>query len=213
MRHRTCYIVGAGDCRGLGFSPDLGDLVIAADGGLEYLVAEGITPDIVLGDFDSLSSDRDLPQGAEIIRMPREKDETDTYAAALAGIDRGCNRFIIYGGTGGRLSHTFANVQTLSMLAARGVRGYLMGDGFVATVVCGGSSLLFPEDMSGYISLFSLGDRCEGVTVKGLKYELTGADLTNTYPVGVSNEFNGRSATVELSRGMLLAIYAGRRTL
>ncbi|PWL56319.1 MAG: thiamine diphosphokinase, partial [Clostridiales bacterium] len=74
----VCYIVGAGECGGLNFSKTTGDLVIAADGGLTYLEREGIAPDLVLGDFDSLEGDR--PSG-NVLAYPSEKDETDMFLA------------------------------------------------------------------------------------------------------------------------------------
>ena len=111
----VCYIVGAGDFHG-SFTPAKDDLVIAADGGYLALMERGIRCDILLGDMDSLSelgvasSDCKAP---EILKFPVEKDETDTHLAYLEGARRGYTEFYIYGGTGGREDHTFANYSLL----------------------------------------------------------------------------------------------------
>ena len=105
-----CYIVGAGELHSLP-SPTEGDLVIAADGGLDALASGGITPAVVVGDLDSLSGR--VPEGVEILRHPVEKDETDSHLSYLEGAKRGYTRFSLYGCTGGRDDHTFANYSLL----------------------------------------------------------------------------------------------------
>ena len=88
-------------------------LVIAADGGLRYLEEQAITPDLVVGDFDSLGR---VPEGGNILRHPVEKDDTDTMLAVKLGLAQGCDTFLLYGCTGGRPDHTYANYQTLGYL-------------------------------------------------------------------------------------------------
>ncbi len=86
----VCYIVGAGDCPPLdNIRINEGDTVIAADAGLRYLRAAGINPDSVIGDFDSLGS---VPEGGKVTVLPAEKDVTDMYAAAEAGVAAGLHR-------------------------------------------------------------------------------------------------------------------------
>ena len=107
---RVCYIFGAGDRCKRPISLHSDDLVIAADGGFDYLEEIGLRADIVLGDFDSVIS-YDLPSDA--MRYPRDKDDTDMFIAAKLGLEKGYTEFIIYGGLGGRLDHTLANIQLL----------------------------------------------------------------------------------------------------
>ncbi|MDR3224894.1 MAG: thiamine diphosphokinase, partial [Clostridiales Family XIII bacterium] len=106
------------------------DFIICADGGLEFAAADGIMPDAVIGDFDSLSRDpdaiiqsirRNISSGGtdknpEIIRLPREKDETDTISCVQYAIAKGISDFLIVGGLGGRFDHSIAIIQTLSFL-------------------------------------------------------------------------------------------------
>lgn len=206
MRVPVCFLVGAGPTDpGLSLSPRPGDLLIAADGGLPAVEGMGLTPDLVVGDFDSLGQCPDHPN---TVVLPREKDVTDMHAAIDLGLERGYTRFVLYGGTGGRLAHTLANLQLLDRLAQRGCQGFLVGGGTVATAVHNGA-LDFPPSLSGYLSVFCSGAPAQGVTLQGLKYELTDAQLTPDFPLGVSNEFTGAAARVSVENGTLLVLWQG----
>ena len=123
----ACYIFGAGSFYGLDRYPRADDFIIAADGGWLACRKAGITPDLLLGDFDSLSTRPDFPN---ILRVPVEKDDTDTMLAVKTGLERGETEFHIYGGMGGRRTdHTIANFQALLYLARRGERAGVMGTG------------------------------------------------------------------------------------
>ena len=198
-----CYIVGAGENFGLDFYVRPEDYVIAADGGLEYLYERGVAPNLIIGDFDSLEK---KPDHANIITLEGEKDDTDTLAAVREGVARGYDIFCIYCGTGGRFEHTIANIQTLGFLAENGKRGYLVERNSALTVISNGS-ICFDDSYTGYISVFSYSDTAIGVSIKGLKYELKDATLTNTFPVGTSNEFIGVRSIICVKNGMLLIVF------
>lgn len=202
----VCFIVGAGVIDpDLHLSPTPDDLLIAADGGLSAVRRMGLSPHLVIGDFDSLGS---APTHPNTIVLPTEKDDTDMFAALKLGLERGYRRFALYGGTGGRLAHTLANLQLLENLARQGCRGFLIGEGTVATAVYN-DTLHFPAHMSGYLSLFCPGQPARGVTLTGLKYPLSDGTLTSHIPLGVSNEFTGVSACVTVREGALLALWQG----
>jgi len=141
--------------------------------------------------------------------LPKEKDDTDMAAAIKLGRERGYTRFALYGGTGGRLAHTLANLQLLDGLACQGCRSFLVGEGTVSTAIHNGT-LSFPASMSGYLSVFCASGRAEGVTLSGLKYELSGATLTGSVPLGVSNEFTGTDARIAVENGTLLVLWQGK---
>lgn len=197
-----CYIVGAGEFGDGGFNPGEEDLVIACDGGYAHCMERGIRIDLVAGDFDSLGY---IPEHAHVIRLKPEKDDTDTGWAVKEGWQRGCREFVIYGGTGGRISHTIANFQLLTDLAAKGGSGLMIGKGAWYRVICNGE-ISFGAGERGFLSVFCLGDKAEGVFESGLKYELTDAVLTKEYPLGVSNEFTGKESRVSVRSGALLLV-------
>lgn len=202
MNNAICYIVGAGENCGLDFTPSANDLVIAADAGIRYLEQYGIAANLVIGDFDSLDC---VPSHPNTIVLNPEKDETDMFAAVREGVRAGYYNFHIYCGMGGRIDHTIANIQVLTHLAQNGMQGFLFGRDNAITAITD-RELAFEAVPSGYISVFSHIEKSEGVYLRGLKYELDNAVLTNTFPLGVSNEFVGRKSSVSVSHGTLLIV-------
>ena len=227
----TCYIVGAGDFTPRGFAPVPGDLVLAADGGYRALYSLGYTPDLLLGDFDSLG-DLPLPPDLPVLRFPARKDDTDTGLALRHGLDRGFRDFALYGCAGGRVDHLLANLQSMARVSRLGATIRLAAPEYDAWALTGpapdssapdasapdasgpaphapdgpAATLTLPDRPGGtLVSVFCHGDRAEGVTLTGLSYSLDGADLTGDFPLGVSNRrLEGQPATVSVRRGTLL---------
>ena len=178
------------------------DFLLAADGGLRHLEQLNLTPHGILGDFDSLGY---IPTGAQV--FPVEKDDTDAMLAARKGLELGYRDFLFYGALDGpRLDHTVANFQTLQFLADHGAPGCLVGRDYLVTVVKDGA-ISFNEKAEGILSLFCLGADARGVTIHGLHYELEDGTLTPGFPLGVSNHFIGKKATIEVKDGSLLALW------
>lgn len=195
---KRCYIIGAGEFYGT-ISPNEDDLVIAADGGLDTLTSLGISPDIFLGDMDSVNTDFN----GETIRFPVKKDETDSFLAYCEGAKRGYSDFVIFGGTGGREDHTFANLSLLLYAKEHGHTMRLVGkknESFVIkneTVTLSGKEGL-------HFSAFAFGGIAEGVCINGLEYSADNITLTPEFPLAVSNRFIGSDATVSVRDGALL---------
>ena len=198
---KPCIIFCAAGFDGL-LSPIPADaLVIAADGGLRHPQALGLTPDIILGDFDSLGY---IPTDSRV--YPVEKDDTDAMLAVRVGLEQGCGRFLFYGAMDGpRLDHTVANFQTLAYLCTHGARGWLVGRDYIATVLSA-ESIEFSGEASGIFSLFCLGASAEG-SIGGLQYPLEHGHLTPDFPLGVSNHFQGDPVTVSVEQGSLLVLW------
>lgn len=208
MDSKICYIFGAGEQSSCDIRLSGSDFVIAADGGFDYLKKLGLRADIVLGDFDSLLNPQNLPE--DFIRYPKEKDDTDMMIAIKEGLARGYRTFRIYGGLGGRLDHTIANLQSLTFLAENQAVGTLYSDDYQITVIKD-ETLSFAKDMPENVpgnlcSVFSLSDISVGVSIQGLKYELDRVTLTNGFPLGVSNEFLGKKSFIHVEKGTL-AVY------
>ena len=184
------------------------DLIIAADGGVEHIRRLSLTPDVILGDFDSLGY---VPEGAKV--FPVEKDDTDAMLAVRKGLELGCREFLLYGCLDGpRLDHTVANLQLLQYLADRDARGVLVGLTHMATVVRNGT-LVFPGMPKGIFSVFCLGPDARGVTIRGGKYSLENGTLTAGFPLGVSNHFLESEAAVTVTDGSLLCIWERKNGL
>ena len=200
----TCCVIGAAPVHKLTVPADA--FVICADGGLAAAANFNITPDLIVGDFDSLGI---VPKGDNVVVYPVEKDVTDSFIAIEEGLKRGFDRFVFFGCVGGRLDHTLANIQHLQYLAERGAQGMLVGDKETLTVIKD-AAVHFDAKRSGGISVFSLSEKSEGVTIEGLYYEAQNLTLTNSFPLGVSNRFVGKPATVSVANGVLLIVTESR---
>ena len=197
-----CIIFCAAGFDGLSEPIGEDDFVIAADGGLRHTLALGLTPDCILGDFDSLGY---VPEGAKV--FPTRKDDTDSMLAIREGLSRGYREFVLYGALDGeRPDMAVANYQALLFLADRGARGLLVGKRFRATVVKDGC-LTFPAGPDGTVSVFCLGADARGVTIRGLGYPMEEGTLTARFPLGVSNRFTGAPAEIRVKDGSLLVIW------
>ncbi len=199
--HHICYIVGAYHGTDAIIRPSPGDLVIAADGGYAALQTLGITPDLVVGDFDSLGY---VPEAEQVIRHPVRKDDTDTLLGIRLGLEHGYRNFVITGSVGGRLDHTLANIQALLFLMQHGARGLLYGDGTAITAVRNGSISI---SGTGLFSVFALDPVVSGVQLKQVSFPLQDGVLTYDYPLGASNEFLDAPAVIGADHGTLLVIW------
>ena len=199
-REPVCHVVCAGPGQQTRIDVQAEDFVIAADGGWRICRRENITPDLLLGDFDSLHT---MPDFARIRRVPVEKDDTDMMLAIKEGLGRGETEFHLYGGMGGRTDHTIANLQGLLYLADHGARGWLYGDRERFTAIRDGSITL-PAREKGIVSVFCMGADAQGVTIEGGQYTVHDAVLTSSFPLGVSNHYVGNPVRVTVTQGSLL---------
>lgn len=179
------------------------DYLIAADGGYAEAISQGLRPDLVVGDFDSLGA---APAHENVVQHPVMKDDTDMMLAVKLGFERGYDRFFIYGALGGRLDHTLANVQTIMYIANRGGQGWIIGDACLTAIHNG--ELRFRAEAQGVISVFCLSGAANGVTIEGLLYELSGHTMHSDIALGVSNEFTGRPSRVAVEDGTLVLHFA-----
>ncbi len=201
MIEGICYIVGAGDFFGEIQKKD-GDMLIAADGGYEKIKELGLVPDVLIGDFDSLS---ELPDNIKTIRHPVQKDETDMFLAYKMGAEIGYDRFALYGGVGGREDHTFANYCLLLKAKNENKHAVLFGNRTKVYIIKNEKIELFGDE-GKTISVFPFGKDAEGVYIKGLKYEAENITLCSDFPLGVSNSFTKNKACISVEKGALLII-------
>ena len=196
---KICHIVGAGEMGGALIHVNEGDYLIAADGGYAETLRQGLKPDLVVGDFDSLGH---TPDGENVVQHPVMKDDTDMMLAVKLGFEKGYKRFFIYGALGGRLDHTLANIQTIMYIANRGGQGWVIGDCCITAIH--NSETRFRTDAQGVISVFCLSGEAHGVTIEGLLYPLDDYNMQSDIALGVSNEFTGAAARIAVREGTLV---------
>lgn len=201
----ACHIFAAGSFYGLRVKPSPSDYIIAADGGYRWCLQEGLRPHLLLGDFDSLTTE--LPQDLKTLVYPCDKNDTDTMLAIKAGIGLGYRLFHLHGCAGGRLDHTLANLQALSYLAKAGAKGFLYAETETFTAITE-ETLVLPAQVNCDFSVFCLGADASGVTITGSKYSLQDGILSASFPLGISNHFIGQSVSISVKCGCLLIGWA-----
>lgn len=178
------------------------DFYICCDSGLRHREGLGVTPELIVGDFDSHANPR---LDTETIVLPREKDDTDTVFAVKEALVRGFREFLLVGVIGGRLDHTLGNVSLLLFLDARGAAAAALDD-FSEMQVVSERPVQVGEEYA-YFSLLNITGTARGITVKNAKYPLCNAEITCEYQYGISNEvLPGMTAEVSVGQGRLLLV-------
>ena len=186
-----CVVVSAGEIRDYGRARSFlreDDFFVFCDGGLAHADGLGVSPAVVVGDFDSCSADvLDAWQDrCEIIRLPREKDDTDTLYAVKLALKRGYSDFLLLGAMGGRFDHALGNISILLYLHELGKEAILVDD--YSTMQIAGNKPLLIEDSCSYFSVLTVAGDVTGVNIKNAKYPLENATLCSDFQLGVSNE-------------------------
>ncbi len=178
------------------------DHYIFCDSGLKHAGPLGITPNLIVGDFDSHENPR---LDVETIVLPCEKDDTDTVFAVKEAIKRGFCEFLLIGVVGKRLDHTLGNVSLLLMLDSLGKKATIIDDYSEMEIV---SDEAFIEDIYPFFSLLNISGCAKGITIENAKYTLDGsADIDCEYQYGISNEpIKGTIARVNIKEGRLLLV-------
>lgn len=205
-------IIGAAPCAGLAFLEDYLEgkdwTVICADGGLNTALAAGLRPDYLIGDWDSGGRPA---EGIPWAQLPVEKDFTDLQAAAHWALERGINSLLLCGCTGGRLDHTASNLTLLEWIANQGGRAVMAdGDNEVRLLEAGEPLTLADLPHYHYLSVIPLDRTVKGLTLRGVKYPLEGAEVTRGDTLTVSNEPAAPVMELFAAQGRALVIRSQR---
>lgn len=177
--------------------------VIACDAGYIHAQRADVVSDVIVGDFDSYIGD--ISNGIEIVRTVPEKDDTDTMLALKLAIERGFKKIMLVGALGGRIDHMLANISLVAFAAEKGADLQIVDEHHQIFAVKNGKRRV-PRSEWRNLSVFAFDTKCEGVTLKGVKYPLKDAVLKNTFALGVSNEFIAHTAEIEVNSGTLIVI-------
>ncbi len=183
-------------------------LVIAADSGYDNAKVLGYAErcDFIVGDFDS-TNERAFPSRAKIVRVPAEKDETDTALAVNIALESGANELYIAGGLSGRLDHTLSNLYLLEALAKSGITACVCDGKNRVRYLKERSSLLISKSEYKYFGLIPTDKEVKGVIIQGAKYNLNNATLEKSNPsFAISNEVCENFAMVSSKKGGLFVI-------
>lgn len=189
------------------------DYVIAADSGMEFFYRNGLVPDEIVGDFDSVRPEvlAYFKENAPRIRIRRfqpEKDETDTELAMRAAMERGCGSIWLLGATGTRLDHVLGNIHLLGMAMEQGCECMMIDRCNRIRMLRRGLRIRREEQYGDYISLLPFTPAVKGLTLTGFKYPLQNYELPCYHSLGVSNEISGEEAEISFEDGVLLMVEA-----
>ena len=188
---------------------DEAQIVISADSGARHCRNFQVTPDLLVGDFDSVyGADYDdlAAAGVEIVQFPVEKDMTDSELAIEIALERGCSKVILLGALGTRLDHSMSNLFLLKKLLDKGIDGIIADEHNEVELI--NHSIILTREEGIFITLLPLAGSAKGVTTSGLYYPLEDATLEVGSSWGVSNRFSEDIAQVTVKEGYLLVIKA-----
>ena len=178
------------------------DFYIFCDGGLKHRQSLQVTPDLLVGDFDSWDNPK---TETETIVLPREKDDTDTFFGVKEGVKRGFEDFLLIGVIGGRFDHSLGNISALLYLAGLGKKALIIDDYSSIEIVS--SEPCFIHDNVQYFSVLNIDGKAKGITIKNAQYPLEHAEITWDYQYGISNQvLPGKTAEVMTQEGCLLLV-------
>ena len=184
--------------------------VIAVDAGLEAAEKLGLTPDIAVGDFDTVN-----PQVLARFRRKEhivwdvhrpEKDDTDTELALHRAVALGCERTVLLGATGGRLDHLIGNLHLLYPCLQRGMEAFIVDPQNKAYLIDRGRTFYREQLWGKYISFLPLTEQVRGITLRGFRYPLTDRDIEIGTSLCISNELTGEEGTIQFEDGVLLVV-------
>ena len=185
------------------------EYIIASDKGLETLYKYKMTPNYIIGDFDSIDkkilekyvSNKDII----IKELNPEKDYTDTHMALKLAIELKSTNITILGATGTRIDHVIANIHILKETLGKNISCKIL-DSKNEIQLINKKTILENDKNYKYISLIPLTTNVSGITLKGFKYPLSDASLEIGHSIGISNEQIEKNATIDIKQGILIVI-------
>ncbi len=184
---------------------------VGVDRGVLTLIKEGIFVDKAFGDFDSVMEEEFAfikKHVDELQTFPPEKDETDMELAISWAIKQRPEKIRIFGATGGRLDHFFANIQLLfkPMAFHNTVPMEIIDRQNIISLIQAGTHIIERNDEYKYISFIPFHGEVEGLTLIGFKYPLTLRHIPIHSTLCISNELISDIGTISFSEGILMVI-------
>ncbi len=184
------------------------DYIICADGGTRHALELNLKPNVIIGDFDSLSPElqKNLSGGdIEWVRYNTEKDQTDSELAIEFAIEKGFKTIILFGVFGTRLDHLLTNILSLERFNKQGIDITIIEGTKEIKMINKNLKLL--GKIGDLVSLIPIKKDAKKITTKGLKYKLVNEDLLFGYSRGISNVFTNTTVEISLTEGSLLVIH------
>ncbi len=181
------------------------EYVICADGGLEKAEDLELTPNIIVGDLDSVSKEvlkKYLDMNIELIKYPSEKNHTDMELAIEHAIDKGFKNIILIGATGSRLDHTIANVMLIEQYYKKGIHIQIIDNNNLIQIVSNSIEIINKKDY--FVSIVPITDSIEVASLIGFKYPLNNINVKRGSTLCISNQIIHEKGNIKLDKGIAL---------
>ncbi|MFD2443478.1 thiamine diphosphokinase [Bacillus sp. CGMCC 1.16607] len=184
---------------------------VGVDRGVFTLLSRGIKPSYAFGDFDSVIKEELMVVEKEVQNLRKfipEKDETDLELALNWALEQHPFEIRIFGGTGGRLDHFFANVQLLfkGLTTNSECPISIIDNKNIIFLKLPGAHTLPKLHDKKYISFLPFTSTIEKITLKGFKYPLIDRNISVGSTLCISNELIADYGTYSFSNGILIVI-------
>ncbi|GGF89954.1 thiamine diphosphokinase [Paenibacillus abyssi] len=184
------------------------DLLIGADSGALFLIMNGFTPDLAIGDFDSVSG-QELSRIRSISKVteqydPVDKDYTDTELAFREALSLNPQEVVLIGALGTRFDHSIANIHLLVMAQQSGISASIVDEHNEIRLVT--DKLTIRQSGYANVSLLPLTPQVQGINLHGFRYPLHNAKLIMGQSLGISNVLEAASGQITIEQGWLLVI-------
>lgn len=189
------------DCAFLKKNLDRNSFIIAADSGYIYCKNAGIIPDLIIGDFDSSA---EPSKSKKILKLPKIKDDTDTFYCVKEAISKGADEIEIFCAIGNRADHTYTNMLALNYCLDKGVNAKIIDKRNIISVH--NAPFQIKKSEYKYFSLFAFMEDVEGLTIEGAAYNLNNKTLVVSDPLGQSNEFSDDKVNISFKKGKVMLI-------
>lgn len=186
------------------------DVFMAADSGMEFYYRNDLKPDVIVGDFDSVTGEAlsffKKQEGILFRELNPMKDDTDTESALRLAIEMGAEEIVLLGATGSRLDHVLGNIELLGIGLQKKVRITIVDKNNRIRMLDTGIWIRKEEQFGKYVSLIPYTEAVEGLTLIGMKYPLEDFTLRGFCSLGISNEIEDEEAEIRFRKGILIMI-------
>jgi len=192
------------------------DCLIAADGGVKHVLKLGLTPQIIIGDFDSISPTligQSRLSPTTLIKFPRKKDKTDFELATDYCLEKKFQEIIIFGILGDRIDHMIANIFLLAKIQTENKSIKIKIIEGKKEIYILNKEIIINGQTGDEVSIIPVSGKLEGIVTEGLYYRLIDDTLSFGSTRGVSNVMNKTSAKITVINGIALIIYLRKQHL
>lgn len=181
------------------------DFIIAVDGGINHIKELCLSPNLILGDFDSSVLSEALKyKNAEIKKYKKDKDYTDGEIAINYVIDEKFFEVVIFGALGNRIDHMLSNINMLERLSDNKINGVIIEKDNEINFL--DNKIILMKEEFKFFSIIPITDKILGLAIKNAKYELNNEIIIRTQSKGISNEFLDEPVLISIDKGKALVI-------